>query len=527
VDFARLNGSSSVHSANALLLRCIVPKIGYMLEMLPPHLVAGAAEAAHALVMSTYCTINDISAEEAAAAFDRMVLPPSLLGCGLRYYPDISPAAFITSRLHTAYAVSTAIADAESAQAAAAAESAADTDSSSSDGAPALARRSAAAPRDPPAHTATSTPSTTPLEDVTAEITAALDLLPAAARVMIDPSDIGSTELDEYKHLQRKMTRCIEEKRAIQVLEAAKSAVSAAVRNSETFRHAQRNLAHLNACDGDWVLAPALAHMRMPGQFFRVRIRRYLNMHLPICNYAGGVGSSRPPLNANVGVNKDHDLRGDFLLSVFNAPGQAQWTDLHEEIKNFFYKTAKQAGITSVSKEKRADLCTTNHRPGDIKIGSTRHGWKAAAGKTLLIDFTTISSVCAKWVTQAATTIGGGASAKAANKTQKVLARGELSEHQFFQAVAFEADGYKSDEAKHLLHAWAKQHGEDRGLTKAEVNLLLFKWTSELAFIRAKYLAKCIVERAKFCAEQQDNNDGIKIDVRPPMPHQLHAFIAH
>jgi hypothetical protein len=243
VDFARLNGSSSVHSANALLLRCIVPKIGYMLEMLPPHLVAGAAEAAHALVMSTYCTINDISAEEAAAAFDRMVLPPSLLGCGLRYYPDISPAAFITSRLHTAYAVSTAIADAESAQAAAAAESAADTDSSSSDGAPALARRSAAAPRDPPAHTATSTPSTTPLEDVTAEITAALDLLPAAARVMIDPSDIGSTELDEYKHLQRKMTRCIEEKRAIQVLEAAKSAVSAAVRNSETFRHAQRNLA--------------------------------------------------------------------------------------------------------------------------------------------------------------------------------------------------------------------------------------------------------------------------------------------
>ena len=55
---------------------------------------------------------------------------------------------------------------------------------------------------------------------------------------------------------------------------------------------------------------------------------------------------------------------------------------------------------------------------------------------------------------------------------------------------------------------------------------MLFKWTAELAFIRAKFLAKCIIERARFCAEKQDNIDGIEIDVRPPMPHQLHAFVA-
>jgi hypothetical protein len=35
------------------------------------------------------------------------------------------------------------------------------------------------------------------------------------------------------------------------------------------------------------------------------------------------------------------------------------------------------------------------------------------------------------------------------------------------------------------------------------------------------------VERAAFCAEKQDNIDGIMIDVRPPMPHQLHVFAAH
>ena len=49
----------------------------------------------------------------------------------------------------------------------------------------------------------------------------------------------------------------------------------------------------------------------------------------------------------------------------------------------------------------------------------------------------------------------------------------------------------------------------------------------KLAYIRANHTAKCLVERAAFCAEQQDNIDGIMIDARPPMPHQLHVFAAH
>jgi hypothetical protein len=60
-----------VHSANVLLQRCIVPKIGYSLELLPPHLVAESAAAAHKLVVQAYCDINDTTSEEAAAAFDR------------------------------------------------------------------------------------------------------------------------------------------------------------------------------------------------------------------------------------------------------------------------------------------------------------------------------------------------------------------------------------------------------------------------------------------------------------------------
>jgi len=110
-----------------------------------------------------------------------------------------------------------------------------------------------------------------------------------------------------------------------------------------------------------------------------------------------------------------------LVFGDFRAVGQAQWLELHDEIKHFFFRAAKQAGITSVSTEKRADLATSMRRPGDIKIGSTRHGWKAASGKTLLIDFSTNSSVCATWVTLSAAVSGGGGKGAAAEKTRVVL----------------------------------------------------------------------------------------------------------
>ena len=50
-------------------------------------------------------------------------------------------------------------------------------------------------------------------------------------------------------------------------------------------------------------------------------------------------------------------------------------------------------------------------------------------------------------------------------------------------------------------------------LTNGDMSLMLFKWTTELAFIRAKFLAKCILERAAFSAEKQDNTDGIALGV--------------
>ena len=105
-----------------------------------------------------------------------------------------------------------AITAAEAAQAAVAATSSGSS-SSSGDSAPAPVRRAGLRPRracatvPPTAPAAPPPPATTPLEDVTADLTAALALLPDAARAELDVSVIGSTDLKDYVHLQRKLTR--------------------------------------------------------------------------------------------------------------------------------------------------------------------------------------------------------------------------------------------------------------------------------------------------------------------------------
>ncbi len=101
--------------------------------------------------------------------------------------------------------------------------------------------------------------------------------------------------------------------------------------------------------------------MRMTASHYRIRVRRFLRLPLPVCNYADGIGSNRPPRSTSNVAHPTHDMYGDFTLSDFRAVGQAQWLELHEEIKHFFFRAAKQAGVTSVTTEKRADLATSEN----------------------------------------------------------------------------------------------------------------------------------------------------------------------
>ena len=187
---------------------------------------------------------------------------------------------------------------------------------------------------------------------------------------------------------------------------------------------------------------------------------------------------------------------------------------------------AKQAGIGSVTVEKRADYATTRHRPGDVRIGSTRHGWKVASGKGLLLDVTTINAICATWRALCAAEAGAGAKQAMKDKADECHALGIIPEEQCFQALGFESEGHMCKEAGQMLHQWSRLWMERHEKTKGEADKLLHGWRMELAFLRAKYLAKCISERAQLSAETQDNEDAVRFDVRPPLASQVDLFVA-
>ncbi len=101
---------------------------------------------------------------------------------------------------------------------------------------------------------------------------------------------------------------------------------------------------------------------------------------------------------------------------------------------------------------------------------------------------------------------------------------GIIPDGQCFQPLGFESEGHMCKEAKQMLHAWANLWAERRGKSKGDASKLLRNWMSELAFLRAKFIAKCISERAALSAEVQDNEDGVRLDVRPPLPSQMALF---
>ena len=315
------------------------------------------------------------------------------------------------------------------------------------------------------------------------------------------------------------MTHEVEKAREERMHASVAAALAAEVPNSERYAAALRTKAHLNSCDGGWVNAPALSHMRFPNTLFAIRLRRYLNLPIPVCeDIGGGAGSSRPPRSADA---KPWDPLGDFTLSTFNITHAQQWFSWHEDDKQYWASTAKQAGITGITMEKRVPG-KKRIRPGDVGISSTNHGWKAAEGKGLLLDAAHVSAVCALWVDKCAEVPGGGAAAKNADKDKGY--KNQIPDDQHYISLAIESEGRKCREVGQLLHAWSKLWAERKGETKAAAARVLFKWTTELDFRNAKNLAKCINERALLSKEMQDNEDKVGGDVRPPLSSHVDLF---
>jgi hypothetical protein len=156
-----------------------------------------------------------------------------------------------------------------------------------------------------------------------------------------------------------------------------------------------------------------------------------------------------------------------------------------------------------------------------VRIGST-HGWHAATGKELLLDVTTADAVCKTYVEQCAARAGAAAALAAQHKQNQY--KHTLRPEQYLQPLAFESEGYTSPEAQQLLLVWAQMWAEKRNESPAAAKRLYCAWSCELAHLHAKYLARCIMARARRSSEVADDKAKTRADVRAPTASYADQF---
>jgi hypothetical protein len=185
---------------------------------------------------------------------------------------------------------------------------------------------------------------------------------------------------------------------------------------------------------------------------------------------------------------KPADSFGDFTLStVFSCKGANQWITMHNAVTSFLFKCAKQARLGDVDMEQI--VSTSRHRPGDVRVKTTTHGWKAAEGEKLLMDATICSAVCDTNVVACAADVGGGAAAAAEDKLRKAKAADCIPTDSHFLPLPFESEGYACKEVGQLLMAWAKLWAQGRDETALAAKKLHHRWMTELHCIHARHLA--------------------------------------
>jgi hypothetical protein len=214
-----------------------------------------------------------------------------------------------------------------------------------------------------------------------------------------------------------------------------------------------------------------------------------------------------------VGKNKNlSDAKGDCCLSVYS--GGNLWNALHNALAKALYRFARQAGLDA-SIEPPRKLDGSRARLADVCVKG-EHGWRAAGGRELWLDVTVVSAVCDTWRALAAATAGGAAAKAAADKPaeyrDRMLRQGPNA---YYQPLAFESEGFMAPEVGTLLGAWAQLWAERRGHSEQDGKLRKQCWLNELASIHAKFLASCILERSKGCAEAKACTQ--RAEIRPPL----------
>ena len=198
------------------------------------------------------------------------------------------------------------------------------------------------------------------------------------------------------------------------------------------------------------------------------------------------------------------DAKGDFALSVFG--NKSACNALHNALRDALISFAKQAGLLTEPEKNRLldgeDGEMSMARPTDAFVEG-QHGWKAAEGRRLWIDITTISAVCASHEALCAKEIGGGA-AWAANQ-KKIKYHAQMAARGWpgsLLPIAFESEGFEQKELSQRLTVWSKLLADNGSYTMDDAKQQRQQiWANELALVHAKYLAQAILDNSKYARE--------------------------
>ena len=147
----------------------------------------------------------------------------------------------------------------------------------------------------------------------------------------------------------------------------------------------------------------------------------------------------------------------------------------------------------------------TKKRPGDVRFGgdSGAHGWTAAGVRDLWTDLTVVCPVLATYVHAAAAARGAAAAAASRKKFYKY--RNDIPGFAFFLPLAFETEGYHTDDLGKLLLGFALKPAAADGLegsdAKARARFWTDFWLNQFAMAHARFVARCVLNRAAVCKD--------------------------
>ena len=280
--------------------------------------------------------------------------------------------------------------------------------------------------------------------------------------------------------MQRKLTHAVEKRLHADAIQAA--------------RVDPVTSAFLKSCDGRWVRTPRLRHLQLSNEEATLRMQRYLRQ--PLSVLAGIVGKHGQDVKRTI-----IDQHGDGLLSGYKAEGDGKHIALHNALCRLLSTCASQANVSNALEGGKVK--GTKKKPGDVRFrgDAGSHGWAPAGTRELWTDITVVCPVLSTYVSAAAVTRGAAAAKAAQHKRNKY--RNDIPGFVFFLPLAFETEGYHTDDLDKLLLGMAKTRAAADGLVGVELKRRSSMWTdfwlAQFAIVHARYLARCVLHRAAVC----------------------------